>query len=446
MPMRKIGFTLIILNLCLALILLGTEPVFAESKAQLAAKLLQIQKAEKTNQSAQQNSAEELKKTHTQKENLLQQLKKSETDISRTMTQMTSLSQTLKQSQSDLQDSKIELRQITDRLIQRKQQMKSRLRAVYINGGASTYFDVLLGSRNFEDFVGRVIALRAIAKQDVGLINDENRDQQLAEQKKQEIVQAVAASKQNLASLQTLKSKLGEQKKSQQLVMNQLQKHQTELENTLIGKREQAEILSAQAAVVKQQMAAAVRVQRQPQATVTDDPPDHSAPTASRSVSQTETTQSPAVENTASSDQQAPVVSNGTVSAFIKPAAGVISSGFGYRSFDHEFHPGIDIANSEGTPILAAANGVIFRAYQSSSYGNCVMISHDIDGQIYTTVYAHMASYSVQAGQSVTQGQPIGVMGATGEAFGTHLHFELYVGSWTPPPHNGAVNPLDYIH
>ncbi|GAA3327723.1 hypothetical protein GCM10020331_068810 [Ectobacillus funiculus] len=127
---------------------------------------------------------------------------------------------------------------------------------------------------------------------------------------------------------------------------------------------------------------------------------------------------------------------------FIKPAAGAFTSGFGGRW--GKLHAGVDIAASGTVPVVAAADGVVIRAYASSSYGNVVFISHRINGQTYTTVYAHLSSYSVGTGQTVKQGQQIGIMGNTGDSQGQHLHFELHVGEWNLAKSN-AVNPVPYL-
>ena len=105
----------------------------------------------------------------------------------------------------------------------------------------------------------------------------------------------------------------------------------------------------------------------------------------------------------------------------------------------------MDIANSIGTPILAAGDGIVSRAEWLGSYGNMVMITHVVDGQLFTTVYAHLSNIEVIPGQTVSKGEPIGSMGSTGDSTGSHLHFEFHEGYYSV---NGpsAVNPLRYIN
>lgn len=71
------------------------------------------------------------------------------------------------------------------------------------------------------------------------------------------------------------------------------------------------------------------------------------------------------------------------------------------------------------------------------------MITHNVNGQILTTVYAHMHSAPyVSVGQQVSRGTQLGTMGNTGNSFGAHLHFEVYEGYYNYPY---AVNPRNYI-
>jgi murein DD-endopeptidase MepM/ murein hydrolase activator NlpD len=100
---------------------------------------------------------------------------------------------------------------------------------------------------------------------------------------------------------------------------------------------------------------------------------------------------------------------------FAWPAQGTITQYF------WQYHPGIDIANVVGTPEVAADAGkVVFAGW--GSYGIYVEIDH---GNGFHTIYGHMSVVQVTAGQLVTQGQQIGLMGATGRATGPHLHFEI---------------------
>ncbi|QJX80838.1 LysM peptidoglycan-binding domain-containing protein [Priestia megaterium] len=128
---------------------------------------------------------------------------------------------------------------------------------------------------------------------------------------------------------------------------------------------------------------------------------------------------------------------------FIKPAEGILTSGFGPRWSTH--HDGIDIAKSGNVEAHAAADGVVTRSYTSDSYGECIFIRHEINGQTYETVYAHMRSGSraVQVGDQVKVGQFIGWMGSTGHSTGQHLHFEVHKGLWNAQKSN-AVDPELY--
>jgi murein DD-endopeptidase MepM/ murein hydrolase activator NlpD len=106
---------------------------------------------------------------------------------------------------------------------------------------------------------------------------------------------------------------------------------------------------------------------------------------------------------------------------FVRPAQGTFTSGFGARW--GTTHYGIDIANSIGTPIVAAADGVVIEAGPASGFGLWVRIQHD-DGTI--TVYGHMQDFSVQEGERVKAGEQIARIGNRGQSTGPHLHFEVW--------------------
>jgi murein DD-endopeptidase MepM/ murein hydrolase activator NlpD len=117
----------------------------------------------------------------------------------------------------------------------------------------------------------------------------------------------------------------------------------------------------------------------------------------------------------------------------------VITSTYGYRVHpifgDRRLHTGIDLRAASGTPIKAAAPGEVVFAGWRGGYGNCTIIDH---GGGVATLYAHQSALKVAQGDEVSRGQVIGAAGATGNATGPHLHFEVRV--------NGVpVDPMPYL-
>ena len=129
---------------------------------------------------------------------------------------------------------------------------------------------------------------------------------------------------------------------------------------------------------------------------------------------------------------------------FIKPCEGRITNGF--QANARSGHYGVDFAQAGTVEIKAIAAGEITRSYTSTSYGEAIFILHQINGQEYESVYAHMRTGSrrFSVGEAVNQGDVLGLMGNTGDSTGQHLHFELHKGRWNANKTN-AVNPLDYF-
>ncbi|MDZ4763530.1 MAG: M23 family metallopeptidase, partial [Chloroflexota bacterium] len=106
-------------------------------------------------------------------------------------------------------------------------------------------------------------------------------------------------------------------------------------------------------------------------------------------------------------------------SGWVRPVAtGAYQWSRGFSSI----HAGVDLAGAVGTPIFAANSGsVIFAGWNSYGYGYAVVLAHGA----YTTLYGHMSAVNVSCGQIVGAGQVVGAMGASGNASGPHLHFEI---------------------
>ncbi len=117
-------------------------------------------------------------------------------------------------------------------------------------------------------------------------------------------------------------------------------------------------------------------------------------------------------------------------SNFIWPTSGAITQSPIW------YHMALDIANPSQPPVLAADSGtVVYAGCLNWGYGCHVIIDH---GSGYQTLYAHLSSYAVEAGDSVGQGSQIGSMGSTGRSTGTHLHFEIRSGGV-------ILNPLNFL-
>ena len=109
-----------------------------------------------------------------------------------------------------------------------------------------------------------------------------------------------------------------------------------------------------------------------------------------------------------------------SVSRFLWPTRGEISSAFGWRW--GRLHAGMDIANDIGTYVVSAQAGQVIWAGWRGGYGYTIIIDH---GSGYISLYGHLDDYYVERGQYVRGGQRIASMGNTGNSTGPHLHFEI---------------------
>lgn len=228
------------------------------------------------------------------------------------------------------------------------------------------------------------------------------------------------------------------------------EKVKAEHEGTLQQLGEKQETLEAEKAELEAQIAAAVEVINQLENDIEAAKAEYAKAAAAEAaaqasinaiIAQMQAEEEAARQEAAENNQQYTGTGSTATGTYIWPcpSSTYVTSAFGMREHplfgDERPHSGIDIAGSAGSEVLAADSGTVAVATYSSSYGNYVTIYHS-NGDY--TLYAHMSSLAVTAGQNVTQGDVIGYVGSTGWANGPHLHFEIRVNGST-------VDPLSYF-
>ncbi|BDG30692.1 peptidase M24 [Parageobacillus thermoglucosidasius] len=383
------------------------------------------------------NADQQIQQLQTQQKSLSAEIKKLDLAVEETSGKIRSLSADIQQTEQAVETLKREIAEVQARIEKRNEILKERVRSLQESGGVISYLEVLLGSQSFSDFIDRISAVTTIFEADKQIIREQQADKALKEKKEKELTDKLSRLQADLKELEQLKQTLNEQiNQKNQLMANLKQKEQEHYELKMELAEEQ-ELLKKQEAAVKYQLQQLMEKKRAEEAAKRRAAASHTSSSGSGSIYS-------GGSSSSRSESNVPPVTSG---AFMRPANGPVTSGFGYRSFGGgEFHAGIDIGKRGAVvPVVAAADGYVFRSYFSSSYGNVIFITHVINGQVYTTVYAHLEARLAGEGQAVRKGQVIGYMGNTGRSTGPHLHFELHRGQWNPAKSN-AVNPLDYIN
>ncbi|KIL28146.1 hypothetical protein B4133_3616 [Bacillus altitudinis] len=380
----------------------------------------QIEEKTSKTESTLKKKKSELAKLEKKESKLKQEIEKIDQKVSAATEKVAEKEKEVKQTKQEIKKLKKEIEVINERIEKRKAIFKDRIRSMQKSGGTINYLDVLLGARSFSDFVSRVGAVTTIVEADKDMITEHENDLELVEQKEAELNKQLSGLETSLKELETLKKDLSKQQKEKGKVLGHVTEEKEHAHDELGKLENEQEILANQKAAVKSEEA---RRQKEEAKKAEQAVSEKSAPAPSGGSDQVSDT---------------PASSSG----FIKPAAGRFSSGFGGRSGGQ--HYGLDIAAKGTVSVVAAASGTVTNSSYSSSYGNVVFITHNINGQTYQTVYAHLSTRSVSTGQRVEQGQFLGYMGNTGQSYGQHLHFEIHKGLWNGAKSN-AVNPAQYI-
>lgn len=275
---------------------------------------------------------------------------------------------------------------LTKKLEVQTKTLHRRIRDIYKNGQVN-YLDVLLGAKDFNDFVGRMDILKKILAYDNALIQGTKADRETLRKAKEQL-ESDRAKIVELRKLAAAKrEKVAERRQERRGVLN-----------AATYERETAE-------------------------------------RAYRELIET----SRQIEQMIKRIQSGEKNIGGSTGTMTWPAEGEITSPFGWRVHPifgtQRLHTGIDIGADYGDAIRAADGGVVIHADWMGGYGNAVIIDH---GNGISTLYAHNSQLLVDEGQTVAKGQTVARCGSTGYSTGPHLHFEVR--------QNGSpVNPLNYL-
>ena len=317
--------------------------------------------------------------------------------VQETEDQVMQYEQEIQDMQTQMDDLQLSINDATNKLAvasqdynTKKEILAQRLVAMY-EAGDTEYLDVLLKSTSIIDFISRYYIIEEMAEYDNELINQVKTEKDTIETTRQQLetqqdeIQSIKAQSEQativLSNMRTL----------QQSYIDQLSEDEKELQEQITAYKQD------QLAIEEQIMLATgmnVDIQY------------------------------------SGGEMLWPVAASGTV----------ITSNFGMREHPIQGvvkqHTGLDIAGvPSGTPVVAAADGVVTYAGWLGGYGNCVMINHG-DGVV--TLYGHGSEILTTVGTEVKQGDVILAVGSTGNSTGPHLHFEVRV--------NGQyTNPLNYV-
>ena len=336
-------------------------------------------------------------------------------------------------------EKEAELEQAKAKEAEYQAEFEQRVRAMEERGNVS-YWSVLFQASDFSDLLDRIDMIGEIMDADDQVLD------QLAEAR-----QAVVQAKADLEASRQGQQETLAQQQSQQA---QLQAQQAEVDQLIQEIATQGDVyakqiekLEATQDDVAQQIAEAeATYQKQLAAEKAAAEKAAAEKAAAEKAAQQQKQQSSGSSASGSSSSSGSQSSQTTASAsgLLWPIASShrVTSPFGWRTHPitgrRNLHGGIDIAAPNGTPIMASKAGVVVISQYGSSYGNSVVISHP-DGT--RTLYAHMSQRNVSAGDTVRQGQTVGLVGSTGSSTGNHLHFE----TWTGSSSSSRVNPMQFF-
>ena len=333
----------------------------------------------------------------------------------------------------------------------RSERLKQQAVNVQTNQSTDNFLEAILTADSLNDALSRAVALTTMVGANNDIIKDQQKDQQKLEELYAESEARLEAIEEKSAQLKVMQEELVEIQLYQEVLISDLkasvatEKSQKE---KFIKEKEEAERRRQQQ--LKEQAEQKAREEAARKAFAEEQAKAEAAAAAEAALAaQSNAVQAPAtntlsavVEEVVVQETPAASAPSTNSSGWISPVSSIqVSSPYGMRAnptgAGTEFHDGIDLVGSTGTPIFSVQSGTVVQTGFDPSGGNYVIVDH---GNGYYSHYLHLSSIYVSSGQSVSQGTTVGGMGTTGRSTGTHLHFGLGTGVWS-----GFVDPAPFI-
>ena len=401
---RKVASSLV---LSLGITSVVASPLFAES-------ISDLQDEQATIKNSIEEKQGELDSNSSQKSETVAKIKEISDSINATQQKIASFTSQISDQEAAIAETNAQITETEAKLAKAQESLNDRLVTIYKDGNVN-YLEVLFQSEDFSDFLTRFEYLSYITKRDKNLVEEvKSVKAQLETQK--------ATLEQQLASLNALKSEeegvkalLEEQQSQQESVYAELEKDEAAIKETIAAMQATSDEIGKKIADLQAQEE------------------------AKRAAAAAVANQSNGAVTAAAADASSYEVTSAGSGVWPAPSSHTITSNYGGRSYpldgSYNYHLGTDIGASYGTPVVSYQAGTVLIASYHWSYGNYVVVDH---GNGLSTLYAHMSALTVSAGQSVSAGQQVGLVGSTGSSTGPHLHFEVRI--------NGSnVDPAPYL-
>ncbi|KAA0967088.1 peptidoglycan DD-metalloendopeptidase family protein [Sporosarcina sp. ANT_H38] len=401
-------------------------------------KLLDVKKSELKTGISKKDSEIQSKKTSIEK--ITDQILALNAKINESNELINSVIGQINKTTNEIDALRLSIIELEKKIKERDVVLRDRVRAMQVKGEQVSYLDVLLGANSFADFIDRFSAVNSLMDADRSIMEQQKSDIEQLEEEKALVESKLAEQEADKKELQNLRSSLLAQKTDKNKLIDELEVEQRKLANEKV----KLEVDLHETYEVSKELENNIAAEQKRMAEIA-----RKLEIARKAEAKRKAAEAAASANKgnggSSSSSYLPPVSSGN---WTKPASGTYTSSFGWRTHPiygtQRQHRGADIANSTGTTVVSAGDGVVSHAGPMGTYGNVIMVTHSFDGQIFTTVYAHLSSVNTSAGQQVSKGEFIGKIGTTGASTGPHLHFEMHIGSWSASGPS-AVNPLRYV-